>query len=594
MTIFDKIKSSKNSFKSYIDYIRFPRFRNLEPGIRINFGFPITAFVGQNGCGKSSALQALYGAPKGRSVGNYWFNTELDPIEELQREDRHCLIYSYDGTGNEVLKTRINKKGQLDLWETSEPIQAYGMTLGKRTPPVEKEVIYINFRAIPNAFEKAFHSERPPRSGVQDFLRMRSKKLQQVLRGNARLGNFKEKAMHLEPEQLSAEVLKMAGHILGRTYQNATLVQHRLFGEWGHSIVLHTLTHQYTDAFAGSGESAVLLLVHEVSKAQPQSLLLLDEPETSLHPGAQQKLVEYLADLCLKKKIQIVFCTHSPVLIENLPKEAIKVFTPNSVTGKFRVLENISAREAFFHIGQKVTDKTCIHVEDKLAKLMIDELIEHKFSSWRPLVEVRYQPGGADFMKQDAVLYMRENPARNFLLLDGDQQFSPPPRDPGMFTAAEMQDKSQFAKLLDQEIKNATKLKELKLPIDGNQDGGNPEQKCDQMLTYIRYLRSNVFFLPEKGPEDILWNSSVASDLYKAITTEEWAQIKDPKWIDAQSKKQLFAQLSQNLCHSSRASEIETYHRTFITRWLRGKSTSLSQMTEIIQQIKDRSEQTGS
>lgn len=53
----------KNVFKNYIEYIQFPFFKNLMPGTRINFTFPITILVGKNGSGKSSTLHALYGAP---------------------------------------------------------------------------------------------------------------------------------------------------------------------------------------------------------------------------------------------------------------------------------------------------------------------------------------------------------------------------------------------------------------------------------------------------------------------------------------------------------------------------------------------------
>lgn len=54
-----KIKSS-GQIKKYIDFVRFPFYRNLELDAIINFEFPLTVFIGQNGCGKSSCLHALY------------------------------------------------------------------------------------------------------------------------------------------------------------------------------------------------------------------------------------------------------------------------------------------------------------------------------------------------------------------------------------------------------------------------------------------------------------------------------------------------------------------------------------------------------
>lgn len=38
--------------------------------------------VGKNGTGKSSVLQAIYGCPQNKSTGDYWFSTDVDPIED--------------------------------------------------------------------------------------------------------------------------------------------------------------------------------------------------------------------------------------------------------------------------------------------------------------------------------------------------------------------------------------------------------------------------------------------------------------------------------------------------------------------------------
>ena len=63
-------------FKKYIEFIQFPFYRNLEIDTRITFDFPLTVFVGQNGCGKSSCLHALYGAPDRYTPYRFWFDTK--------------------------------------------------------------------------------------------------------------------------------------------------------------------------------------------------------------------------------------------------------------------------------------------------------------------------------------------------------------------------------------------------------------------------------------------------------------------------------------------------------------------------------------
>ncbi len=163
------LKKIKNGggFKNYIDYIRFPFFKSIAHGTKMEFAFPFTVLIGKNGSGKSSVLHALYGAPKNKSVSNFWFSTNIDPIKESPDGDRHCFIYAYmkDGKSLEVLKTRIKNKDNPDYWEPSRPVQKYGMEMptgdqkGKRNDPITMNVIYRNFRSMLSSFDKYFGAE---------------------------------------------------------------------------------------------------------------------------------------------------------------------------------------------------------------------------------------------------------------------------------------------------------------------------------------------------------------------------------------------------------------------------------------------------
>lgn len=72
-------------YEPYIRYIRFPEYKLLLEDTKIDFTFPFTALVGENGCNKTSVLQALYGTSGGNSVGNYWFETEVDHIHDTKK-----------------------------------------------------------------------------------------------------------------------------------------------------------------------------------------------------------------------------------------------------------------------------------------------------------------------------------------------------------------------------------------------------------------------------------------------------------------------------------------------------------------------------
>src|SRR5690242_16552413 len=109
---FEKLTKELQKFKpgkpldKHITHIRFPKFKNLRPGARVDFPFPITALVGSNGCGKTSVLHALYGAPKGSSTSDYWFNTKVDPIVEKDNEPNRFIYGHWLASEKAIVETR--------------------------------------------------------------------------------------------------------------------------------------------------------------------------------------------------------------------------------------------------------------------------------------------------------------------------------------------------------------------------------------------------------------------------------------------------------------------------------------------------------
>lgn len=163
---------NRGQLEPFIRYIRFPHYKNLAPFTKINFDFPITALVGANGTNKSSILRALYGAPDNNNLGNFWFSTATDSIEEADG-NRNCFIYGYQHSKTnkniEVLKTRTQRAGNPDYWEPSRPIMKYMMEkmpdfdpndshrVKTRWNPVSKHVELVDFRHALSAFDQYFY-----------------------------------------------------------------------------------------------------------------------------------------------------------------------------------------------------------------------------------------------------------------------------------------------------------------------------------------------------------------------------------------------------------------------------------------------------
>ena len=68
-----------------------------------------------------------------------------------------------------------------------------------------------------------------------------------------------------------------------------------------------------------SGEKQILIMFYALLfHAEPGSIVILDEPEISLHVCWQQKLGRYYNDICRVRDIQMIVATHSPQVIHDM------------------------------------------------------------------------------------------------------------------------------------------------------------------------------------------------------------------------------------------------------------------------------------
>jgi len=584
-----KADEKRKNFKKYIDYIRFPFFKNFNENLRVNFDYPVTFLVGQNGSGKSSLLQALYGTPSGKSIASYWYTTDLDPIKDL-KDNRHCFIYSflteYSKKQVEVLKERIQNKDKKtkkinpDYWEPARPKMIYGMdkfpknadardSSKTRWNLLKNNVLYMDFRYSLSAYDKYFYFGSKPSQGElnrkQDVIRKYAPRIKSTFDHNRKSSYYSRSAN--VPVKLSAYELDVIQNILGKKYIEAKITEHDYYDrERGFAIRYKTNKSIYSEAYAGSGEIAVVNLIHDIYKSEDNSLVLLDEPETSLHPTAQKRLINFVLEQCKIKKLQVVISTHSPDIIEGMPKEAIKILYEHEDTGKVNIIENVYPENAFLHIGRSFSDKKVVVVEDVFAKLIVDKILEK--NNDQGLFEVKYFPGGESLIKQEHMLvYSKEQDRRHFVFFDGDQKKS-------KIDIADLSDKDKEIESLESFVK-----KVVGEAIKFNHDSGRPEQKIDLMLKYLEYHHDCVFYLPKNIPEEIIWDDDV---LERAdLKGEEKEKIK--KLSKYKEKFNLFAEYNSG---NNTAQYQKSAFEYFLTRWIDKENADYIIIESMIDEIK--------
>lgn len=527
---------SEENFEPFIQHIRFPYFKNLEINARIDFQFPITALVGQNGTNKSSVIKALYGCPNGKNITRYWFTTETDEFADLELADGTSIkpryIYGYknrDGRVVEILQSRINAEKQtLDYWETSRPLVGDNMesvsnvaganSNRTRWKKISKGLVFLDFRSEISAFDRCmYHSDfkiRKNKNGKtitkQDHVRSKSKYIRRAFDEKLKTLPMWGSETIIKNISLSQNLVNVVSYILGRNYKEIKFLEHRFFGVRGGTALLSTDKLNYTEAFAGSGEYAVVSLVLSLFNAKPCSLVLLDEPEVSLHPGAQKRMMETLYTIVEKYKHQIVISTHSPTLVNMLPKEAIKLFIFDDKTETAHIAQNIQPEEAFVELGHDITKKIII-VEDKLAKEIIIKSVRSDAFLNETFV-VDFIPGGSETILSKHLpshaIVGRED---ILFLLDGDKNKKiKPPRI--------------------EEIADANLIKtmkehfgcELVTNASGSHGKINDVESINLKRQALNYALKKVRYLPFDTPEQLLIRECCSDLEMDRINSRKW------------------------------------------------------------------------
>lgn len=505
------LANEKNPNRAFIRQILFPFYKNFKSLSTIDFSFPITVLVGKNGSGKSSILHALYGCPHGPTTEDFWFSTDVDPIKDGDGKRRHCYVYTYRQNGKDakVFYARASRPGTKtkrkdpEYWETQKPNKKYDMDETKRFPPMEAKVTYVDFREQLSAYDKFFYfgntNGLKKHKSKQDFIRYKSEFLNNALTKDKIYKNKDGQNINSKPVSLTPKELHYISIILGVDYKKGKIVHHNFFRNEGESILLTKGNLTYTEAHAGSGEFAVANLVHQIFKLNKNenNLILLDEPETSLYPGAQKRLLYFLLKMVQSLHCQIVIATHSQNFISELPDLAIKAIHFDSTEGISYIANGCSPLRVFEELDLPIS-KCNIYTEDRAAALLVQAVAKNENIS--KYFSISYEGDGATSLLKTYILSDSSgNGLNNYYILDGD-----------MKKEKVNIDKLPEGKLKDKEYINnlCNKIcKKISFPSSKGSDNKNQEDiiKYNAQVKYLRYYFSNVFYLPKSTtPESIV------------------------------------------------------------------------------------------
>lgn len=360
------------SWPKRLEWLEITGIRGWQ-GQRVDFQFPIVAIVGENGSGKSTALQAA--ASIYQSQDDDRFASEFFPDTPFERVHGAIIRFSYR-EGNQSQTKTVRKPS--DRW-----------------------------RGNP---------ERPKRE-------LRYVDLSRIQPVGARVGYVKLlKSNVAEGDHTAFDEQKLArfSEIMGRQYAAAGLSltnadQRRAVP------VLQNAAARYSGFHQGTGEiAAAELLAVEFPK---YGLILIDEIETSLHPRAQRRLIRDLARIAREQELQIVVTTHSPYILDELPPEG-RIYIMNGVDGK-SVVTGVSPEFAMTRMDEEQHPEADVYVEDNRASALVAEALVKVDGTLRSRTKISAFGSASVGNALGQMVAGNRFPRPSVVFLDGDQARAP-------------------------------------------------------------------------------------------------------------------------------------------------------------------------
>jgi len=239
----------------------------------------IHVLIGRNGVGKTRLLNGMTRALVG-----------------VEGEDED--VGSFEGDTEDLIDERLFANLVSVTFSAFDP---FGPLPTRQDKSTGVQYAYIGLRRTGFGEDGKPHPPRTPDQLSSDFGRS-----VWLCRQGARASRWRRALEMLEADPIfkDAEVASLAGEDLAEKEFRARA--RSLFGKLssGHKIVLLTITRL-------------------VETVEERTLVLLDEPEAHLHPPLLSAFVRALSDLLINRNGVGIIATHSPVVLQEVPRSCV-------------------------------------------------------------------------------------------------------------------------------------------------------------------------------------------------------------------------------------------------------------------------------
>ncbi|WP_261643479.1 AAA family ATPase [Erwinia mallotivora] len=211
------------------------------------------------------------------------------------------------------------------------------------------------------------------------------------------------------------EVRENVGFILNKKYDNFKYVSHSRY-----RLPIVEYAGKTISGFnMGAGENALFEIFSLIYSAKPGALIIVDEIELGLHAEAQIKLIERLKSISLKKRLQVIFTTHSDIIFGCVPDDA-RIYMEN-INGKTILNSGLSTEYAFGKLSSENSQKLEVLVEDNVAAKLLSNILS---SNIRSRLQIEVIGSATSLSRQMGAIFQRGKKKKTLIVFDGDQRKS--------------------------------------------------------------------------------------------------------------------------------------------------------------------------
>lgn len=339
---------------------------------------PITAFSGVNGVGKSTLLQvAAVAFKRPGNERNYYLSEFLakGPLDPRPFEEEARVEFGYWQEDRDLIRRTVSWNESKSRWRypRSRPERAvFFAGVGLYLPKVEQRDVVVR-----NARYLSVGGSNP----------------------------------------VADEIRKSICHVLGCEYDGIHTRDVSYKQRSSEVASVDREGTEYSEAHMGFGEGRIQYLIRTLERLPAKSLILIEEPETSLHLSAQHRFGSYLVEVSNRRGHQVFVTTHSEQFLSSLPSES-RVFLKRDTKGVTPIPGMTSMQMASL-LSEGHDPALHILVEDECAKAILQELLRPVDPDLLSTVSIAIA-GGADLIKQ-TLKGLKKTGLSVAAVLDGDQ-----------------------------------------------------------------------------------------------------------------------------------------------------------------------------